>query len=414
MAIRYVEWTNMLSQTFQRLDTLLCEYRQWWQFQPFHAVSSRWQTQAPTLHAALMELSPGELTQLIGDERRRRLFLARWLPVAEELHGLCQLPQLQGRSITHNRQLDHGVGRRKWDQIVAFAALVPPGQAIVEWCSGKGHLGRVLAASGAITVNSLERESGLCQAGAKLATRAGVAVTFHHRDVLLDPLEDLLPAVSHSVALHACGQLHVHLLQQVVAQGGRAVSVAPCCYYLIPQETYRPLSGAARRSDLRLSKSDLHIPLRETFTGGARATRLRSQELRWRLAFDCLQRELRHQDTYLPLPTIPRHLLGGSFTTFIQWAINIKGLPPADARPLDEYLLQAEARLPAIQQMELVQQVFQRPLELWLALDRALYLQENHYEVIVGEFCERRLTPRNIFIQATRQDKHWPVWCLIP
>jgi hypothetical protein len=395
----------MLAQTFQRLDALLCEYRQWWQFQPFHTIDSRWQSLAPSLHTALMKLPPGELTVLTTNGSHRRQFLRHWLPVVEELHGLSQLPLLQGRSITYKPRLEHGVGGRKWDQIIAFAGLVPPKQSIVEWCSGKGHLGRLLAASGATVVNSLERDIGLCLKGEKLATRVGVAMTFHQRDVLTDPVDDLLSTDSHCVALHACGQLHVHLLEQVVAQGGQAISVAPCCYYLIPQEHYTPLSSAAQRSDLRLSKSDLHIPLRETVTGGARASRFRSLELRWRLAFDCLQRELRQQDKYLPLPTIPRHLMGGSFADFIYWAISRKGLPPADACMLDDYLPQAEARLPAIQQMELVQQVFQRPLELWLALDRALYLQENGYQVIVGEFCERQLTPRNILIQATRTTK---------
>jgi hypothetical protein len=392
----------MLAQTFQRLDDLLCEYRQWWQFQPFHAINSRWQSRAPDLHAALIDLPPGELAIYTGDANRRRLFLRRWIPVAEELHRLCQLPHLQARSIINNRQLEHGVGRRKWDQITAFAGLVPSGQPIVEWCSGKGHLGRVLAAGGATRVDSLERETALCKAGEKLAARAGVAMTFHHCDVLRDQLYGLLSADSHSVALHACGQLHMHLLQQVVARGGQAVSVAPCCYYLIDDERYRPLSIAAQRSNLQLYKSDLHIPLRETVTGGARARRLRSLELRWRLAFDCLQRSLRQQDAYLPLPTVPRKYLGGSFPDFIRWAIDRKGLPPASALQMDDCLLQAQARLPAIQQMELVQQVFQRPLELWLVLDRALYLQENGYQVVVGEFCERQLTPRNILIQASR------------
>jgi len=349
-----------------------------------------------------MELPPDQLAKLTVDGDHRRTFLQRWLPAVEELHHLCQLPQLQGRSISHSRYLNHGVGRGKWDQVIAFSGQVPAQQSIVEWCSGKGHLGRVLAANGATRVNSLERDLALCRSGEKLAQRAGVAMAFHQRDILRDSLDDLLSADTHSVALHACGELHMHLLQQVVARGGHAISLAPCCYYLIPDNNYTPMSSAAQRSALRLSKSDLHIPLRETVTGGARARRWRSLELRWRLAFDCLQRKMRRQDTYLPLPTIPRHILGGSFVDFIQWALRNKGLPPTSVTQPDEYLQQAEARLPAIQQMELVQHLFQRPLELWLVLERALYLQENGYHVSVGEFCERRLTPRNILIQATR------------
>jgi hypothetical protein len=52
--------------------------------------------------------------------------------------------------------------------------------------------------------------------------------------------------------------------------------------------------------------------------------------------------------------------------------------------------------------MELVMHVFRRPLELWLVLDRALYLQEQGARVALGEFCAKHLTPRNIFIHAER------------
>ncbi len=394
--------TLTLAATFQRLDTLITDYRRWWQFQSFHAIDSLWRTRAPSLHAALNELTKDELTLLVRDSGDRRQFLKPWLPIVDELESLCLLPRLQGHTRAHDRQLDHGVGRRKWGQVVAFAGLVPPAQAIVEWCSGKGHLGRVLAAGGARAVHSLEREPGLCRSGEALAARAGVNMTFHTCDVLTDSVAGLLPAESYCVALHACGGLHIRLLQQAVARNIQGVSVAPCCYYLIPETVYRPLSAAAASSRLRLAKPDLHIPLRETVTASARDSRLRSLELLWRLAFDCLQRDLRQRNTYLPLPTIPRHILRSGFGDFIQWATRRKSLPDADPATLDDYLTRGEARLAANRQMELVQQVFQRPLELWLALDRALYLQEHGYQVTLGEFCERHLTPRNIMVQASR------------
>ena len=60
------------------------------------------------------------------------------------------------------------------------------------------------------------------------------------------------------------------------------------------------------------------------------------------------------------------------------------------------------ARLPVVARMELVRHLFRRPLELWLVLDRALFLQEQGYRVELSEFCPRHLTPRNILIHAER------------
>ena len=68
----------------------------------------------------------------------------------------------------------------------------------------------------------------------------------------------------------------------------------------------RALSRAARASALRLGKSDLKLPLQETVTGGARIARLREREVVWRLAFDCLQRQVRGVDEYLPVPNLQR------------------------------------------------------------------------------------------------------------
>jgi hypothetical protein len=46
--------------------------------------------------------------------------------------------------------------------------------------------------------------------------------------------------------------------------------------------------------------------------------------------------------------------------------------------------------------------LFRRPLELWLVLDRALYLQERGYEVKLGTFCAPTLTPRNVLLVAEK------------
>lgn len=58
-----------------------------------------------------------------------------------------------------------------------------------------------------------------------------------------------------------------------------------------------------------------------------------------------------------------------------------------------------------MERLSLIQQVFQRPLELWLVLDQALYLEENGYLVSVNEFCPEEDTPRNILIQAKKDPR---------
>ncbi len=204
------------------------------------------------------------------------------------------------------------------------------------------------------------------------------------------------------MALHACGDLHTHLLTRVAEGRAQGVTLSPCCYHLIRGEHYAPLSRAARASALRLGKSDLKLPLQETVTGGARIARLREREVVWRLAFDCLQRQVRGVDEYLPVPNLQKSLLTGGFEDFCHWAAERKGMGLPAGLDYAALLAQGERRFGDVARMELVRHLFRRPLEIWLLLDRALFLEEQGYRVEVGTFCPKPMTPRNLLIRAVR------------
>ncbi|MNR30324.1 hypothetical protein D3C85_1477730 [compost metagenome] len=122
----------------------------------------------------------------------------------------------------------------------------------------------------------------------------------------------------------------------------------------------------------------------------------------WRLAFDCLQRQVRGVDEYLPVPNMQKSLLTGGFEAFCDWAAERKGIPLPAGLDYAAFLARGEQRYGDVARMELVRHLFRRPLEIWLALDRALFLQERGYSVEVGEFCDKPMTPRNILIRAVR------------
>jgi len=242
------------------------------------------------------------------------------------------------------------------------------------------------------------------------------------------------------VALHACGDLHTDLMQrwskaletapesmQANSEPSR-LTLSPCCYHLIRAEQYQPMSSAGQASALRLSRADLQLPLQQSVTAGAHVRRRGEQETLWRLAFDELQRDLRGVDEYLPLPNLKKSLLNGGFVGFARWAFETKAMPelaarcerevhgvkvkkqntkspdsePLSAEPfsVEHYLTRGAVRLQHTRRMELVTHAFRRPLEVWLALDRALFLSERGARVSLSTFCEAALTPRNILLHA--------------
>ena len=55
-----------------------------------------------------------------------------------------------------------------------------------------------------------------------------------------------------------------------------------------------------------------------------------------------------------------------------------------------------------VMRLSIVRHAFRRAVEIWLALDLACHLESRGYQVALGTFCDRRLTPRNLLISARR------------
>lgn len=393
----------MLAQRFERLDHLLTVCRPWWQYQPYHHLAIAFAGEAPELAALLDGLSLEELNRLDGDMAALASLLAPWIPQGAELQALSELTRFEADPVECGKAMALHMPGRKQAQIEAFTGCLPPHAGpYLEWCAGKGHLGRLLSVHRRAEVTSLEWQGALCEEGRRLAERDGARMRFIEADAFAAESVALIAPEHHAMALHACGELHTHLLEGVAARGARGVTLSPCCYHLIRGTHYRPLSRAARASALGLSKADLRLPLQETVTGGARIARLRELEVVWRLGFDCLQRQVRGVDAYLPVPNMQKSLLTGSFESFCRWAAERKGIALPAGLDYDGLLARGEARYGDVARMELVRHLFRRPLEIWLGLDRALFLQEQGYRVELGEFCAKPMTPRNLLIRAVR------------
>jgi hypothetical protein len=253
------------------------------------------------------------------------------------------------------------------------------------------------------SLTCLEYNPQLVSSGQQLSHKLGITAQHIEQDVLAADAAKQLQAQHTPVALHACGDLHTRLLQLASQVGCQHVAVAPCCYNRISTASYQPLSASAQASSLQLSIDDLGLPLNETVTAGARVRRQRDQSMAWRLAFDLLQRQLRGIDEYLPTPSLPPTWLDKSFANYCQDLAALKQLPTPAKQNWQQLEQQGWQRLAEVRNLELLRGLFRRPLELWLLLDRALYLQEHGYTVRLGTFCSRQQSPRNLLLLAERQ-----------
>ena len=397
---------SKLAEQFQSLDRLLFQYQQLWKPRAFYQDVLGWESTHPHLLNKLYTLTVDDVLSIDGNFQALAGFFHDVLDDALLLWHLCQLPESTKTDIHHSLtafdQVD--IPGRKWQQITAFAnQLNQPQYPIVDWCSGKGHLARISYRIHQQPVHCLEINKQLCAEGKTLAEKQQMPLSFYQHDVL-ETLPDQLASPDYChIALHACGGLHVSLLRQASRQQAKQISFSPCCYHKFCNEQYAPLSTIARQSELQLNRTDLKLAMEETVTSGRNIRQKRQQELQWRLAYDVLQRELSGQTAYKPLPSIKKSLLSESFQSFCEWACDYQQLTLPNQLDFDAYLLKGKKRCHEILRKDLVRHLFRRPLELWLVLDRALFLEEAGYKVKIREFCDRAMTPRNIMINAVKR-----------
>lgn len=395
------------------LNAWLATHEALWRPSPFTEPAPQWIRAFPALADWLDALDDADCDRYEQQPVQLATALTHALPELADHLGLPEhrariaLPQVTGsadaRAATLPERRAVDMPGRKREQAGAFAAAITPlVNPVLDWCCGKGHLARTLASAGAPSVVGLEWQTPLVADGNGLAERFGDPVRLRAQDVM-DP-ELAWPEGTHGVALHACGDLHRRLLTRAADAGAPRLSLSPCCYHLHAQPLYRPLSDLARGTPgaLTVDRDTLRLAVQETVTAPARVQAQTDLARQWRLGFDELQRTLRQDDEYLPVPPHPTHLLQDGFAAFCRWAAARKGLALPDGLDWDRWRAAGARRLRQVRRHELLRHLFRRPLELWLVLDYAVYLEERGYRVRLGEFCERNLTPRNLLLDAIR------------
>ena len=395
---------SVLNSAFQKLDNTLCDSQELWLSQPFTSSHLPWSDTHRELKDALLALSDSQVLELHNCAQQRfNWFRDREPDLCAALYAFDPEPpeRIRYRELDSVERLQIPV--RKWRQVTAFVgALQQKALPYVDWCAGKGHLSREIQRDQRQPVHCLEWDASLVAVGKVLAEQQGRDIRYHQHDVLKPLPSACADTEKIHIGLHACGELHHHLLQHVANTEAKAVAFSPCCYHKISSDQYLPLSRAARATRLSLNRPALHLAVQDTVTARRGERRLREQERLWRLGFDALQREIRGSDDYLNVPSCKRQLLRQDFPGFCLWAADSRQLTLPDNINYDRFLQLGRERHRDDVRLELLRQLFKRPLELWLVLDCALYLEEHGYRVSVKQFCERDISPRNLLIQGER------------
>jgi hypothetical protein len=385
-----------MREALARLGAWLAHTRRLWSPRPFCG-DPPWTAEESALVAWLLDRSDDELEALEPslDTSRARIH-AQLSALVRDGSALAHLDPLPLRSNSPRGARAYGVPARKWIQLQSFVPRLAPNR-FVDWCAGKGHVGRTIARLWSTSGTALEIDPALVRAGEALAAREHADVTFHALDVL-DAIDDAWIAGRSVVALHACGDLGDRALRVATAAGAAAVAWAPCCFHR-RRERFEPWSaeGAVLGP---LDKAELRLPTTDETVTSPRIRWQRRTAMAFRLGLDHLRAEATGSAPYQSLPSVPDSWLTDGFEPFCRRMAQRFAVALPSAPDWDRAERIGRERVGRARRLGLVRAAFRRPLEVWMDLDRAVWLLDQGLDVDVGTFCERPVTPRNVLVSG--------------
>jgi len=397
-----------MSEQFGQLTNFLKEFEPLWRERPFTTRNLRWEGHYPHLRPALLSLDQETLEAAELDIELLKSAVPGLADIIGQGQELSIVPRLAGQSkgddgpsLRTIREVKH----RKQKQIVAFleglgGLGIPLGGTWIEWCAGKGHLGRGLIDCGATNVIALERQKELVQKGRSLAAKYGYNQMFFESDVLHDTPPSPIADADGIVGLHACGSLTDKLLSTMMHHDLQFAVAAPCCYHAGVGNQKKHWSSHGQSAGINLSGEELRLVTAEIVVARPKLRRQRVQEMAWRLSLDRWVRESGEIEEYTRQGKFPGHWFSWDFETFMEAGCSKLHVPspsPGKGKALREW---GVMRAHEVRALGLVRSVFRRPLETWINLDRVIGLQEAGLRAKLLTFCERDSTPRNQLIFA--------------
>ena len=287
-------------------------------------------------------------------------------------------------------------------------------KGVIDIGGGIGILAQTLCNQYDLKVMSLDMDPVLQNTGRerheKNHRHADNKVSYHLVKVAAD--EPKFKALLHpdhmTIGLHACGTLSLDQIRATVKNEVKHLINFGCCYYkLAKSKDGQNISQFAQSLKSRVEQSPYALTLstraHKKMNDKDYAFKLKVKFYRYAMHF------LLHDEYQLPEmvtlgnthPKLYAEIFGVYALDQLQ---RISVVPKHTVEELNTYFLN-ERRQELIWKMlaaGLIRNAFGRLLEIYLLLDRAIYLEEHGYKVEVMEFFDEEKSPRNIGLAAAR------------
>jgi hypothetical protein len=276
---------------------------------------------------------------------------------------------------------------------------------------GVGHLSRILAHYHSIPSFSIDQSLEFQKIGQERLEKFrklknAKEVTFINAIV---GVEDQLTAKiftsdSFSLGLHTCGNLAIKVINQNIDFKTRGLLNFGCCYFKMNVKEDLSVSKFYLENNfINLNLFGLTLATRAHADSNFINFKNRELVKNYRTGFHFLLEEKFNLSGMFDIGESPMSLYQGSFSTYaLSKLLDLKINHELDELSLEQFYYKKELQdiLKKMFLCNIIRWQIGRVLEVYILLDRAIYLEENGFNVTMEQYFKEALSPRNIGILA--------------
>lgn len=352
----------------------------------------------------VMNFSPEEHLQFEAHRKHEVLNDEKWKKTIEEIKDLAHFnqyldfPQLQG--IIGNQKKRHELSGLKY-----VLADNPP-QKVCDFGGGVGKLATFLNQEFQSSVHVFEKDPALIRTGKQKLAALKDQIQFVPVNIGPELTEiSELTNCDLAIGLHTCGRFANDMLRNCIHNNTKQIVNFACCYSKITEHDYHLSQN---------SNKELIFNQRALAAATLGYSPTSADIYHYRIKIMTFKNSLHHwlykyldHKSFLPMSNARRTLYDKSFYDFL--CVNLERFFPGSKIPDQQEVL---AFYDSFENKEL-NQYFQayyaiaryigELLELYLLCDRALYLEEQGYQVNILAVFDPQISPRNKAIIAERR-----------
>ncbi len=277
---------------------------------------------------------------------------------------------------------------------------------IIDFAGGKGHLSYILSKEQGLQCTSIDSNLELQESGKKRnAKYKNNSIRYINHFFSSQDSFGLAQYGDYCLGLHTCGGLSKILFDESIKSDLEGLLNFGCCYFKMNKSDYH-LSKLSQERPLALNPYSLSLAARSHGSLSKNKYDLQISVKFYRYMFKFFLEEFYNISHSVVLKTSRKSIYRGSFSSYAKEQLNRLNLTSHISDSEIEkfsHNLYYQNIIWDMLYAHAIRSYLGKPLEVYLILDRALYLFEKNYKVEVLEFFNEDISPRSIGIFAKKK-----------